>query len=329
MSPRSSETSLSRAGSLVARARRAVVAPSVPWTYFVARPYAPLLAQVVVTRRCNLKCAYCTEYDRVSDPVPLARLQRTVDLLAALGTRAIAFTGGEPTLHPDLVALVRHAAASPIAKVTMITNGYKLTPDLIDALGAAGLTRMQLSLDGVEPNATTAKVLRCTEPKLRLLAERARFAVHVNAVLGSIPPAETVQIVELAASLGLEATVQWLHGPDGQALNPHGVTAAEVRAIEARARRPDHHAASVARSGLGAQSWKCRAGSRYLYVDEHSTARFCSQARDLWSKPIDDVTDADLQHNFHTPKPCASHCTLGCVRDASQYDGWRPQRGTP
>ena len=77
----------------------------------------------------------------------------------------------------------------------------------------------------------------------------------------------------------------------------------------------------------GAPPFKCRAGSRYLYIDEFSEAHFCSQAQSLWSMPIDDV-DADvLRANFHTRKSCAERCTLGCVRDASRYDGWRAQRG--
>jgi MoaA/NifB/PqqE/SkfB family radical SAM enzyme len=308
-------------------ARRAFTQPALAAKYFVAQRHAPLLAQVVVTRRCNLKCAYCNEFDRVSQPVPLQRLRQTVDHLAALGTRAVAFTGGEPTLHPDLVALVRHTA-DRIAKVSMSSNGYKLTPDLVDALSDAGLGRMQISLDGIEPNEVTAKVFRCTERKLAILAERARFVVHINAVLGSIPFEETLEIVERARDWGFETTVQWLHDERGQAMNPHGITEAQVRQLLAACALPAHHGADVLGAGLdSAPPFRCRAGSRYLYVDEFSNAHFCSQALDLWSQPIDEVTPVTLRTNFHTPKACAARCTLGCVRDASRYDAWRPQRG--
>jgi MoaA/NifB/PqqE/SkfB family radical SAM enzyme len=46
----------------------------------------PILAQIVPIRRCNLDCAYCNEYDKVSSPVPLETMLRRVDLLASLGT---------------------------------------------------------------------------------------------------------------------------------------------------------------------------------------------------------------------------------------------------
>ena len=309
------------------RARRLAETPALPWRYFVAHPYAPLLAQVVVTRRCNLKCAYCNEFDRVSAPVPRERLEKTIDRLAALESRAIAFTGGEPLLHPEYPEVVRYAA-DRVARVSMSTNGYKLNAPLIRALGAAGLTRMQISLDGVEPTKTTAKVLSCTRRKLELLSSVASFPVTVNAVLGSIPLAETREVVLFAKKMGFETTVQWLHDGDGQAMNPHGITAEDVRELVREMALPTSHSSDVIEAGLGQQAaWKCRAGSRYLYVDEFSNAHFCSQAMDLWSCPVDDLTEAHLKANFERPKPCAERCTLGCVHDASQYDRWRPQRG--
>ncbi|MFT5991455.1 MAG: MoaA/NifB/PqqE/SkfB family radical SAM enzyme, partial [Bradymonadia bacterium] len=245
----------------------------------------------------------------------------------SLGTRACAFTGGEPTLHPEYVDLVRYAS-SRIAKISMSTNGYRLTVPLIEALGDAGLGRMQISLDGIEPNKMTAKVLRCTERKLQLLADHATFVVHINAVLGSIPFEETLEIVRRAREWNFETTVQWLHDERGQAMNPHGVTAEQVAHLLEACALPPHHGADVLGAGLdGAPPFRCRAGSRYLYIDEFSTARFCSQAQDLWSLPVDEVTDEVLQQNFHTAKPCAERCSLGCVRDSSRYDAWRPQWG--
>src|SRR5215472_179130 len=67
----------------------------------------PILAQIVPTRRCNLACTYCNEFDAVSAPVPLAEMLRRLDLLAALGTTIITISGGEPMLHPDLDEIIR------------------------------------------------------------------------------------------------------------------------------------------------------------------------------------------------------------------------------
>jgi organic radical activating enzyme len=68
--------------------------------------YGPWLTQVVVTRRCNLKCGYCTEYDRTSDPVPYDELALRLAKLAELRAWAVCLTGGEPTMHPRLADLV-------------------------------------------------------------------------------------------------------------------------------------------------------------------------------------------------------------------------------
>jgi MoaA/NifB/PqqE/SkfB family radical SAM enzyme len=59
-------------------------------------PRHPIVAHIVPIRRCNLSCAYCNEYDKVSDPVPTAAMLRRIDRLAQLATAAIVISGGEP-----------------------------------------------------------------------------------------------------------------------------------------------------------------------------------------------------------------------------------------
>ena len=69
--------------------------------------YSPFLAQMVMIRRCNLSCGYCSEFDKTSDPVPFEILEKRLEKLKELGTFGISLTGGEPTLHPDLPRLIR------------------------------------------------------------------------------------------------------------------------------------------------------------------------------------------------------------------------------
>src|SRR5271170_1787946 len=61
-----------------------------------------VMAQIVPMRFCNLSCAYCNEYDKVSEPVPVDEMLRRIDHLARLGTSIITISGGEPLTHPDL-----------------------------------------------------------------------------------------------------------------------------------------------------------------------------------------------------------------------------------
>src|ERR1700685_24907 len=64
-----------------------------------------VMAQIVPMRYCNLSCAYCNEYDKVSKPVPLEEMLRRIDDLAALGSSIITISGGEPLTHPELDAI--------------------------------------------------------------------------------------------------------------------------------------------------------------------------------------------------------------------------------
>ncbi|HON00554.1 MAG TPA: radical SAM protein, partial [Acidobacteriota bacterium] len=86
----------------------------------------PVLAHLIVTRRCNLACSYCNEYDHRSAPVPTEKLARRVDLLAELGTSVVTLTGGEPLLHPDLEEIIARVRRHRMI-AGMITNGYLLS----------------------------------------------------------------------------------------------------------------------------------------------------------------------------------------------------------
>src|ERR1700751_3627046 len=136
----------------------------------------PIVAQIVPIRRCNLDCAYCNEYDKVSAPVALETMLRRIDRLADLGTTIITLSGGEPTLHPDLDAIIRRIRARG-AIATLITNGLLLTPDRIRSLNRAGLDHLQISIDNVQPDDVSTKSLRVLDRKLEWLAEYAEFGV--------------------------------------------------------------------------------------------------------------------------------------------------------
>ncbi|MGH9312307.1 MAG: radical SAM protein, partial [Vicinamibacterales bacterium] len=108
----------------------------------------PLLVHVIPTRRCNIDCGYCNEYDQTSDPIPLDEMERRVAKLAALGTSVVAMSGGEPMLHPDLDAIIRAVRRHGMI-AGLISNGYLLSPKRIRALNEAGLDYLQISIDNV------------------------------------------------------------------------------------------------------------------------------------------------------------------------------------
>ena len=75
--------------------------------------------------------------------------------------------------------------------------------------------------------------------------------------------------------------------------------------------------------------WRCRAGSRYLYICEDGLVHYCSQQRGYPGVPIAEYTTADVKREFLTAKSCAPNCTIGCVHRISHIDHWRaPQTST-
>ena len=288
----------------------------------------PILAQIIPIRRCNLDCAYCNEYDKTSTPVPIETMLRRIDRLADLGTTIITLSGGEPTLHPDLDAII-HRIRYCGAIATLITNGLLLTPDRIRALNRAGLDYLQISIDNVAPDDVSKKSLRVLDRKLEWLAQYAQFGVTINSVLGAgvRNPEDAIVVGGRARELGFTSTVGILHDHGGQ-LQP---LAPEQRNVYDRFRRLetglfsfahfDHFQDNIGR-GLP-NDWHCRAGGRFLYVCEDGLVHYCSQQRGRPGIPLDQYTVDDLRREAARPKGCAPFCTISCVHQTAMLDDFR------
>jgi len=106
-----------------------------------------------LTDRCNFRCSYCAPagLDRVEDPLSRAELARVVGVFARLGVRRVRLTGGEPTLRKDLLDVVRDVNGTPgIEEVALTTNGHLLA-GMAGALREAGISRLNVSLDTLDP----------------------------------------------------------------------------------------------------------------------------------------------------------------------------------
>jgi len=302
-------------------------APAAPGI-FSRLGYSPFLVQMVIIRRCNLACGYCSEFDKVSEPIPLEVLEQRLRKLKSLGTFGISLTGGEPTLHPDLPLLIRKCRQLGFFRTGMISNGFLLRPPLIQQLNEAGLQEMQISIDGVHGNETTQKVLQNLKKRLEALREHARFKVVVSGVIGACPPEEAKEVLAFGNKLGFTTRVLLVHDDHGQlSLSNEDVEAFQdiIEDLPRTWREFSQYRKKLVRGQPA--PFKCRSGSRYLYVDEYGNVNWCSQTRDVWSKPLADYTMADLRKQFYTYKTCHRTCTVGCVRSASQFDQWRSQPG--
>ncbi len=293
--------------------------------------YSPFLAQLVVTRFCNLDCGYCSEFDKVSKPVDTEILKARLRKLRELGTFAAEFTGGEPMTHPDIYELIRYAKKElKFFRVQMISNAYLFNADKIKKLGEAGLEELQISIDGVKPNDITVKVLKPLRRKLEAVAKHATFKIVLNSVVGSAPPEEVLEVIDFARTNGFIPRVSFVHDDKGQiCLEDDGWELIEE--IKKRLGKRFFNGGDYRQRLMndGEAPFRCRAGSRYLYIDEFGSVRWCSQTRGDWGIDLLEYTSDDLKTQFHTPKTCNTGCTLGCVRHCSRYDQWRPQSGEP
>ena len=286
----------------------------------------PVLAHIIPTRRCNLACTYCNEFDDFSGPVPTEVMFDRIDRLARLGTSIISFSGGEPLLHPDLDQLIaRIREHGRIAG--MITNGFLLNPDRIERLNRAGLDHLQISIDNVKPDDVSKKSLKTLDQRLKWLSEYAKFHVNINSVVGGgiRNPSDALQVAHRAVELGFSSTVGIIHDHEGQ-LQP---LTDEEQSIYLQVKnkgkknyaRLNFFQDNIAR-GLE-NDWKCRSGARYLYVCEDGLVHYCSQQRGYPAIPLERYTVGDIRREFLTVKGCAPKCTIACVHYTSYMDFWR------
>jgi MoaA/NifB/PqqE/SkfB family radical SAM enzyme len=286
----------------------------------------PVMAQIIPMRFCNLSCAYCNEYDKVSEPVPLEEMYRRIDHLGRLGTSIITISGGEPLTHPQLDDIIRRIRRTG-ALAGMITNGYLLNQARIERLNRAGLDHMQISIDNLEPDEISKKSLKVLDKKLQQLAEHAEFHVNINSVVGGgIPnPNDALVIGRRALELGFTSTIGIIHDGDGQ-LKPLKPDEAKVYFEMRRMRKRNYSRFNQFQEAIAQgrpNDWRCRAGSRYLYICEDGLVHYCSQQRGHPGVPIAEYTRADVIHEFLTAKSCAPNCTISCVHQISHIDHWR------
>ncbi len=290
-------------------------------------------AHIIPIRRCNLACTYCNEFDDHSAPVPTEEMFRRIDRLASFGTSLVTISGGEPLLHPELDAIIARIRSRGII-AGLITNGYLLVRERIERLNRVGLDHLQISIDNVQPDDVSKKSLKVLDQKLQLLAEHAEFHVNINSVLGSgvRDSQDALVVARRARELGFTSTVGIIHDGAGQ-LRPLGrdelVVFDEIMAMSKRSySRFNQFQRNLSRGKPN--DWRCRAGSRYLYICEDGLVHYCSQQRGWPGIPLEEYTIEDVRREFYTQKPCAPRCTVSCVQQTSYIDHWRaPQTLKP
>ncbi|HVY41058.1 MAG TPA: radical SAM protein [Polyangia bacterium] len=280
----------------------------------------PIWAQLNITWRCNLDCAYCTEYDNQKDHIPFADLLARIEKCRELGVLHTDLIGGEPLLHPDVERLFEEIRARGMTS-GMTTNGFLLTEEKLDRLLAAGLGRLQISVDGVRPTKETPKSLKTLQKKIELCAGRPIW-FRVNTVICD----ETLDQVEEVArfcferGVGVNFSVVHERGRLRRRLN-NARYLEKVRWLRAekQAGRPvatpyfllDYYEKTL--SGQPPE-WTCLAGQKCFYVAADGQFHFCAHVPPAAN--FSDVTAADLAR-WGGAKGCEKNCGVDCCTHTS------------
>ena len=219
------------------------------------------------------------------------------------GTTIITISGGEPLLHPELDLLIARIRKHGIL-AGMITNGYLLTADRIQKLNRAGLEHLQISIDNVMPDDVSKKSLKVLDKKLQLLAEHADFHVNINSVVGGgiRRSARCAGGRQARAGVGLHFDrrhhSRWRGAVAAAARRPSAKYTWRCAAWKRRSYAQVNYFQDNIANGRE-NNWRCRAGSRYLYICEDGLVHYCSQQRGYPAKPLAEYTVADCAANSH------------------------------
>ncbi len=167
-----------------------------------------------LTYRCNNHCAFCAVGNRLVRDAAEADVRRYLDTHYAAGVRLVDFDGGEPTLHPGHLRLIRHARALGYREINLTTNGRLLSYDTAAArLLRSGLTNLLISLHGPDAAAhegltaapgSFAQTLGGIRNVLRLRPDTVGFGVNTTVVRPNLE-----RLADLARLLQAAGVTHW------------------------------------------------------------------------------------------------------------------------
>lgn len=187
------------------------------------KSYVPLFVNLEIDQRCNFSCLHCYNFDRGSTTptlsAPVLSRQEILDLIPKIskaGCLYLSFTGGEPTMHPDLLEfIVQTRAHHMVAKIK--TNGSTLNSPLLKKMIKAGLQELDISLYGMSEKTYadfTGKAMArvvldgIVEAKAAGLSPQINFILHRHNIHELENMLDFVKTHDLSYSLSIEMTAR-------------------------------------------------------------------------------------------------------------------------
>ncbi|MBI4744013.1 MAG: radical SAM protein [Actinobacteria bacterium] len=157
------------------------------WDKEISHLSAPSEIHFSITNKCPLRCPNCYVDGgcEVNDELSLNDIKRSIDIFSELGVFQIAFGGGEPFAHPDLIEIVKYAREKGIVP-NITTNGYYIEEELAKECRIFG--QINISLDGVSGEALKLRgeeSFLVADKAIKLLV-KSGARVGINVVLSSV-----------------------------------------------------------------------------------------------------------------------------------------------
>jgi MoaA/NifB/PqqE/SkfB family radical SAM enzyme len=287
----------------------------------------PLQCSLYVTDRCNLDCAYCTEYDNTQKNPPLEVIKERLRHIRSLGTLRVALVGGEPLLHPDIVEIVRYARELGFS-TSLTTNGFPLTRKLIGELEEAGLQVMQISVDRILPSDVSKKSLKSVAGRIDMMRE-SRIKLHITGTICADTAEDATKVLDYGLSRKVPTEVRLVHaGPDQRMRVAPAARQEQRQIIETMIARKkagetvhtsdtilDYQLKLIDGEEVG-NDWVCAAGYKIFFVSARGKFMECSMRPT--NRDILDMKLEDLQAYF-VRKDCQKGCGVYCAVSTSLY----------
>jgi len=274
----------------------------------------PVLSEIAVTYRCNLKCEFCYVGRHDSAELGSADIKKLLfKIVREARIPSVSFTGGEPLLRADIVELVRYARQAGLW-TNLITNGTMMGQKLVDRLKSAGLSSCQVSIEGPTPDIHD-RITGQPGSFDKTVAALARLQavgipVHTNTTVSRSNLEHLENIVTLAARLGLPRLSMNLMIPCGSAADRRDlwVSYTEIGPLLLHLKRtadqsrikflwyspvPVCHFNPVAH-GFGNKS--CAAVTGLLSIDPEGNIIPCSS----WREPVGSLLTSSFKSIWHS-----------------------------
>lgn len=279
---------------------------------------------------CNCECVMCDMWKQPKMRISLETARNSLDFLAEQGFVATYFTGGEPTLHPDLVEIVRYA--NRLGFFTSMTTNGTSAPKVIAALKEAGLNMLSVSLDHWD-NAICEKIRGFKDIKSRQeatirFAKEVGLSVYALAFLNPILIRDGVEHLIEYVNKELEVPFGFCYPTTcdlnsyrlGGIINEEMISANPKRAVETimemkkkgySIANPYQYIKEAVRFGRNeSPEHYCKGGEHVVYIDWRTNVHPCFRKEKLFNIAAGD------KPQFQKNVQC-NECLINCFREPS------------